>query len=308
MKTKMPVMRKLSKDLVRNKYVYMMLLPVVAYYFIFSYLPMYGLQIAFKDFVPTKGIWHSDWAGFKHFVAFYDSYYFWRILRNTLLLSFYELVFGFPAPIVLALLLNELRRKMFKNVVQSITYLPHFISVVVVAGMMVDFLASDGIINQIVAWFGGTPLSYLLQPEWFRTIYVSSGIWQGVGWGSIIYLAAIAGIDPSLYEAARVDGAGRFRQLLNITLPGIMPTIMILLLLRFGHLMSGGSFEKILLLYKPTTYETADVISTFVYRRGLLQFDYGFSAAIGLMNNIVNFALLLTANALSRRFSEHKLW
>ncbi|MNR08767.1 putative multiple-sugar transport system permease YteP [compost metagenome] len=191
---------------------------------------------------------------------------------------------------------------------QSISYLPHFISIVVIAGMMVDFLASDGLINQITSWFDVKPVSYLLLPQWFRTIYVSSGVWQGVGWGSIIYLAAIACIDPSLYEAAKVDGAGRFRQLTNVTLPGIMPTIMILLILRVGHLLSGGSFEKILLLYNPTTYETSDVISTFVYRRGLLQFDYGFSTAIGLVNNLVNFVLLLTANALSRRMSEHKLW
>ncbi|MGO4496915.1 ABC transporter permease [Paenibacillus sp. 2RAB27] len=297
-----------TKDLVRNKYIYLMLLPVVVFYIVFMYAPMYGLQIAFKDFMPTKGIWNSDWVGFKHFVSFYNSYYFWRIVRNTLLLSVFDLIFSFPAPILLALLLNELRNKLFRNIVQSISYLPHFISIVVIAGMMVDFLASDGLINQITSWFDVKPISYLLLPQWFRTIYVSSGVWQGVGWGSIIYLAAISGIDPSLYEAAKVDGAGRLRQLTNVTLPGIMPTIMILLILRVGHLLSGGSFEKILLLYNPTTYETSDVISTFVYRRGLLQFDYGFSTAIGLVNNLVNFVLLLTANALSRRMSEHKLW
>lgn len=300
--------KSVTKDLARNKYIYLMLLPVVVFYIVFMYAPMYGLQIAFKDFIPTKGIWHSDWVGFKHFISFYNSYYFWRIVRNTLLLSVFDLIFSFPAPILLALLLNELRNKLFRNIVQSISYLPHFISIVVIAGMMVDFLASDGLINQITSWFDVKPVSYLLLPQWFRTIYVSSGVWQGVGWGSIIYLAAIAGIDPSLYEAAKVDGAGRLRQLTNVTLPGIMPTIMILLILRVGHLLSGGSFEKILLLYNPTTYETSDVISTFVYRRGLLQFDYGFSTAIGLVNNLVNFVLLLTANALSRRMSEHKLW
>ncbi|GGA49000.1 hypothetical protein GCM10010917_37870 [Paenibacillus physcomitrellae] len=217
-------------------------------------------------------------------------------------------MFGFPAPILLALLLNELRSRIFKNVVQSITYLPHFISVVIVSGMLVDFLASDGLINQALQLLGITPRTFLILPEWFRTIYVSSDIWQGVGWGSIIYLAAIAGIDPSLYEAAKTDGAGRFRQMINITIPCIMPTIVIMLILRFGSLMSGGDMQKILLLYNSTTYDTADVISTFVYRRGLLQMDYGFSAAIGLFNNVINFLLLVTVNRVSRRVNSSSLW
>lgn len=301
-------MTKLFRDLARNKYIYLMLLPVVAYYLIFMYFPMYGLQIAFKNFSPAQGIWGSEWVGLKHFTSFYHSFYFLRLIRNTLLLSLYELLFGFPAPIILALLLNELRNRIFKNVVQSITYLPHFISMVVVAGMMVDFLASDGLINRIAGMFGSAPVSFLIRPEWFRTIYVASGIWQGIGWGSIIYLAAIAGINPTLYEAARADGASRFRQAIHVTLPGIMPTVVIMLILRCGSLLSGGSLEKILLLYNSTTYETADVISTFVYRRGLLQMDYGFSAAIGLLNNVVNFIMLISANAISRKISEHKLW
>jgi putative aldouronate transport system permease protein len=296
------------RELARNKYIYFMLLPVVAYYLIFLYSPMYGLQIAFKDFSPAKGIWSSEWVGLKHFISFYHSFFFGRLIRNTLLISFYELIFSFPAPILLALLLNELRNRFFKSVVQSITYLPHFISMVVVAGMMVDFLAADGLVNRLTSMFGASPVSFLIRPEWFRTVYVASGIWQGVGWGSIIYLAAIAGINPTLYEAARADGAGRFRQMLHITLPGIMPTVVIMLILRCGSLLSGGSMEKILLLYNSTTYETADVISTFVYRRGLLQMDYGFSAAIGLLNNVVNFIMLLSANAISRKVSEHKLW
>ncbi|WP_246469521.1 ABC transporter permease [Cohnella nanjingensis] len=285
-----------------------MLLPVIVYYVVFLYLPMYGLQIAFKDFSPAKGVWGSPWVGFDHFVSFYDSYYFWRLIRNTVLISFYELIFGFPAPILLALLLNEIRVRIFRNVVQSITYLPHFISIVVVSGMMIDFLSSDGMINQLTGLLGLPSVSFLISPEWFRTIYVSSGIWQGVGWGSIIFLAAISGIDPSLYEAAKSDGAGRFRQIWHITLPGILPTIMIMLILRFGTLMAGGSMEKILLLYNSTTYETADVISTFVYRRGLLQMDYGFSAAIGLFNNVMNFLLLVAANRFSRKINNTSLW
>ncbi|OBZ17657.1 sugar ABC transporter permease [Bacillus sp. FJAT-26390] len=292
----------------RHKYIYFMLLPVVVYYVVFLYMPMYGLQIAFKDFSPAKGIWASDWVGLKHFVSFYESYYFWRLIRNTVMISIYELVFGFPAPILLALLLNEIRKRAFKNIVQSITYLPHFISIVVVAGMMVDFLSGDGLINQLTDLLGIPSVSFLIAPEWFRSIYVSSGIWQGVGWGSIIYLAAIAGIDPSLYEAAKTDGAGRFKQIMHVTVPGIMPTVIIMLILRMGTLMAGGSLEKILLLYNSTTYETADVISTFVYRRGLLQMDYGFSAAIGLFNNIMNFILLVSANAVSRKINNTSLW
>jgi putative aldouronate transport system permease protein len=285
-----------------------MLLPVVIYYIVFLYFPMYGLQIAFKNFTPAKGIWGSEWVGFKHFISFYQSYYIWRLLRNTVMISLYELVFGFPAPILLALLLNELRNRVFKNFVQSVTYLPHFISIVVVAGMMVDFLAGDGLINKLTGMFGIPSVSFLIVPDWFRSIYVSSGIWQGVGWGSIIYLAAIAGIDPRLYEAAKTDGAGRFRQIMHITIPGILPTVIIMLILRFGTLLAGGSLEKILLLYNSTTYETADVISTFVYRRGLLQMDYGFSAAVGLINNIMNFILLVSANAISRRINDTSLW
>jgi putative aldouronate transport system permease protein len=299
---------KLLRDWSRNKYIYLMLLPVVIYYIVFLYFPMYGLQIAFKNFTPAKGIWGSEWVGFKHFISFYQSYYIWRLLRNTVMISLYELVFGFPAPILLALLLNELRNRVFKNFVQSVTYLPHFISIVVVAGMMVDFLAGDGLINKLTGMFGIPSVSFLIVPEWFRSIYVSSGIWQGVGWGSIIYLAAIAGIDPSLYEAAKTDGAGRFRQIMHITIPGILPTVIIMLILRFGTLLAGGSLEKILLLYNSTTYETADVISTFVYRRGLLQMDYGFSAAVGLINNIMNFILLVSANAISRRINDTSLW
>ncbi|WP_081756973.1 ABC transporter permease [Gorillibacterium massiliense] len=285
-----------------------MLLPVVIYYLVFLFFPMYGLQIAFKDFSPAKGIMGSDWVGFKHFVSFYHSYYFVRLIRNTLMLSLYTLIFGFPAPIILALLLNEIRNRVFKNVVQSITYLPHFISVVVVSGMLVDFLSSDGLINQLTGLFGIHSITFLIEPGWFRTVYVSSDIWQGIGWGSIIYLAAITGIDPSLYEAARTDGAGRFKQMLHITIPGIMPTVIIMLILRFGSLMAGGSLEKILLLYNSTTYETSDVISTFVYRRGLLQNDYGFSAAIGLFNNIINFILLVSANKISRKVNDTSLW
>jgi len=294
------------RDLKLNKYIYIMLLPVIAYYVIFLYGPMYGLQIAFKDYSLGAGMWHSPWVGFKHFESFFDSYYFWRLLRNTVLLSIYELIFAFPASIILALLLNELRSNAFKRMVQTVTYMPHFISIVVISGMLVDFLSRDGLINNVIAMFGFERTAFLGEAGWFRSIYISSNIWQGVGWGSIIYLSAMSSIDPSLYEAARVDGANRWKQTLHVTIPGIMPTIVILLILQIGSFMTVGT-EKILLLYNPTTYETADVIGTFLYRKGILEADYSYSAAVGLFNSIINFVLLVLANALSKK-SGNNLW
>ncbi|MDQ1914141.1 ABC transporter permease subunit [Paenibacillus sp. GD4] len=297
----------MGRDLKRNKLLYLMVLPVIAYYLIFDYGPMYGLQIAFKDYSPGDGIWSSPWVGFNHFVEFFNSYYFWRLIRNTLLINVYELIFGFPAPIILALLFNELRRQYFKRIVQTITYLPHFISIVVVVGMLVDFLARDGLVNQLLSMLGFAAKSYLSEPEWFRFLYVSSGIWQQVGWGSIIYLAALSTIDPTLYEAARVDGAGRWKQMVHITIPGIMPTVIILLILKMGSMMSVGS-EKILLMYNPLTYDTADVISTFVYRKGILEASYSYTTAVGLFNAVIAFTLLILSNSISKRVSETKLW
>lgn len=299
--------RFLAKDFHRNKMIYLMLLPIVLYYALFYYAPMYGIQIAFKNFSPGRGILHSPWVGLEHFKAFWDSYYFGRIIRNTLLISFYDLLFAFPAPIVLALLFNELRSTRFKRLVQSITYLPHFISIVVVVGLLLDFLSSDGLVNQWIEMLGGETIPFLQSPSWFRTLYVSSGIWQSIGWSSIIYLAAISGIDPTLYEAAKVDGAGRFRQMYHITLAGIMPTIVILLILRMGALLA-VSDEKILLMYNPLTYSTADVIGTFVYRKGLVESNYSFSAAIGLIHSVLNFLLLVLANQFSKRLGGARLW
>ncbi|MEK3913370.1 sugar ABC transporter permease [Paenibacillus sp. FSL H7-0331] len=295
------------KDLKKNKYIYIMLLPVLAYYGIFHYGPMYGLQIAFKDFSPGLGIWGSEWIGFQHFTEFFNGFYFWRLIKNTLLINIYELLFAFPAAIILALLLNEIRSNMFKRIVQTISYLPHFISIVVVVGMMVDFLSRDGLINQLLVIFGFESTAFLREPEWFRFLFVSSGVWQGIGWGSIIYLAAMASIDPTLYEAAKMDGAGRWKQTLHITLPGIMPTIIILLILNMGSMLSVGS-EKVLLMYNPSTYSTADVISTYVYRKGILEASYSYTAAVGLFNSVISFILIVSANSISKRFSENKLW
>ena len=295
------------KDFRRNKYIYLMLLPVVAYYVIFHYVPMYGSQIAFKDFVPARGIWGSEWIGFENFQDFFRGIFFWRLIRNTLAINILDVVFGFPAPIILALLLNELTSTRFKRIVQTITYMPHFISLVVVVGMLIDFLARDGLVSNMLAWFGVTPVAYLQRPDLYWFIYVGSGIWQSIGWGSIIYLAAITTIDPTLYEAAKVDGASRLRQIWHITLPGIRPTIILLLILRIGMLMNVG-YEKTILLYNPLTYQTADVISTYVYRKGILDANFGFSSAVGLFNSAINFILLIIANRVSRRLSESGLW
>jgi putative aldouronate transport system permease protein len=299
---------RLKRDLKVNRYIYLMVSPVVVYYLLFHYGPMYGIQIAFKDYSPGTGMWRSPWVGFQYFNDFFHSYYFGRLIRNTLILSFYELLFQFTSPILLAFLLNELRNALFKRIVQTVAYLPYFISLVVVVGFIYDFLARDGLINNVLhSLFGVEKFPYLLKPEWFRTIFISSGIWQNVGWGTIIYLAAMANIDPSLYEAAKVDGANRFSQSIHITLPGIMPTVIILLILQIGSLMSVNS-DKILLLYNTATYDTADVIGTYVYRKGILETNYSYSAAIGLFNSVINFALLVFANAFSKRLTETKLW
>ncbi|MCJ7839841.1 ABC transporter permease subunit [Lederbergia sp. NSJ-179] len=299
--------RRLAKDLKRNKFIYLMVLPVVIYYLIFHYGPMYGVQIAFKNFSLTEGIWGSQWVGFDHFISFFKGFYFWRLLKNTVLINVYELLLAFPAPIILALLLNELRRMWFKRIVQTISYLPHFISVVVVVGMLVDFTSQNGLINQFLAIFGVEPISFLQKPEWFRTLYIGSGIWQSIGWGSIIYLAAMSNINSELYEAAKIDGANRFKQALHVTIPGIAPIIIILLILQIGSMMSVG-FEKIILMYNPLTYDTADVISTYVYRKGILEANFSFSAAVGLFNAVINLTLLVLANRISAKVSETSLW
>ncbi|HML45437.1 MAG TPA: ABC transporter permease subunit, partial [Clostridia bacterium] len=250
-----------------------MAVPMILYYGVFHYGTMYGAVIAFKNFSPARGILGSSWVGFKHFRGFFDSIYCYRIIRNTLMISVGTLAVGFPAPILLALLFNELRGNRFKRTAQTISYLPHFISLIVVCGMIVDFTSSEGVINDIIAFFGGNRVTMLLHEGYFRPIYILSDVWQGVGWGSIIYLSALTGIDPALYEAATIDGAKRLRRIWHITLPGISPTIVILFILRVGRMMDVG-FEKIILLYNPTIYETADVISSYVYRKGLLDFSY----------------------------------
>ncbi|WP_235885340.1 ABC transporter permease [Paenibacillus cymbidii] len=283
-------------------------MPVIVYFAVFHYVPMYGVLIAFKKFQALKGIVGSPWVGFDNFRHFFESVYFGRVIKNTVLLSLYSLLWGFPAPIAFALLLNELRERFFKRFVQTVSYLPHFISLVVVAGMIVTFTSPiDGVINAFLQWIGEKPVNFLNEPGWFRTVYIVSGVWQDFGWGSIIYLAALAGINPQLYEAAEVDGARRWHKMRYITLPGLLPTIVILFILQVGHLMDVG-YEKILLLYSPATYETADVIGTFVYRSGIVGSQFSYAAAVGLFNNAINVVLLVTVNRISRKLTDTSLW
>lgn len=300
---------RLRRDFKRYWFIYILGFACLAWYVIFCYLPMSGIVIAFKDFRPARGIWGSKWSNpwYKWFKQFFNGYYFERLLRNTLLINLYDLIFGFPAPILLALLLNELRHTGFKRVVQTISYLPHFISSVVVCGIILDFFSSSGVVNQIIMAFGGEKILFWQKPEWFRTLYVGSGIWQGVGYGSIIYLSALGGVDAELYDAAAIDGCGRFRRAIHVTLPGILPTIIIMLILRVGSMLNVG-FEKIILLYNETIYETADVISSFVYRYGLRNGNYSYATAVGLFNSVFNFLLLIIVNYVSRKVSEISLW
>lgn len=295
----------------KNKLYYGLIVPGVLYFLLFHYTPMYGLIIAFKDIAPFDGLREmltADWVGLKHFRSFFDSFYFRDIVGNTLLISFYRLAFGFPAPIVLALLINEVGRLAFKRIVQSVSYLPHFLSMVVVAGLTTTLLTTDGgIVNEIVKLFGHEPISFLTDQRFFRSVLVVSGIWKEAGWGMIIYLAAIAGIDPQQYEAARIDGAGRWRQVWHITLPGMRHIIVILFILQIGGVMDAG-FEQVFLLYSPPVYDVADIIDTYVYRKGLVEVQYSFGAAVGLFKSLIAIVLITGTNWLAKKFGQEGIW
>ncbi|MDF2540366.1 MAG: binding-protein-dependent transport system inner rane component [Herbinix sp.] len=298
----------IKKDMKKNWFAYLLAIPVIAWYIIFCYGPMWGIMIAFKDFKPLLGFEKSEWVFFKHFIEFFTGPYFVRLVKNTFLLNLWGLTFGFTAPIILALLLNEIREGKFKKSVQTITYMPHFISLVVVCGMIHIFTSNDGIITQILEFFTGKDYDSLLgYSRMFRPVYTFSGIWQNIGWDSIIYLAAISSIDPALYEAAEIDGAGRIRKMWHITLPQIRPTIVILFIFAVGGMM-GSSYEKIIMLYNPMTYDTADVIASYVYRRGLREASFSYSTAVGLMSAVINFALLWFTNRFSKKMSETSIW
>lgn len=287
---------------------YLMIFPALAFIVIFHYVPMYGLQIAFKDFRNTLGFMNSPWVGLKHFERFFELPSFWNLISNTVFLNLYELAVGFPIPIILALLINEAKNKMFRKSVQMITYAPHFISVVVMSGMIILFLNEErGMINHLIEMISGFKISFMSDPGWFKTVYVFSGVWQNAGWGTIIYLAALAGIDPQLIEASKIDGANRLQKIWHIDLPGIAPTILILLILVMGNMFSSG-FEKILLLQNQLNIRASDVISTYVYRLGVLDGQFSYTTAIGLFNAVLNFLLLVLVNAYAKKRTETSLW
>ena len=298
---------RLKKDFYRNKFKYLIILPVLIYLAVFCYKPMYGLIIAFKEYRPNLGIAGSPWVGFKQFTNFFKDPYFFRLIRNTFSISLLSLVFCFPAPIILALFINEIRNNVFKRTVQTITYMPYFISMVVACSLVKTYTQQNGLVSQIVMAFGGDAVNWLNKSQYFYPIYIISELWQTVGWNSIIYLAALTGIDQEQYEAARIDGASRMQQLWSITLPNLVPTIMILLILRMGGILNVG-FEKIILLYNEGIYDVADVISSYVYRRGIINASYSYGAAIGLFNSAVNIVFLLVSNWISTRYTESGLF
>ncbi|WP_245954719.1 ABC transporter permease [Paenibacillus flagellatus] len=293
----------------RSKHLHLLALPGVLFYLIFNYVPMYGVLIAFQDFQPNKGVWGSPWVGFDQFAAFFNHMYFWRVIRNTILLSVLELLFVFPLQILFALLLNEVRSRFYKRFVQTVSYLPHFISLPAIVGMLFMFLSpQDGPLNMLlVNVFRMEPINFMGQSEWFRPLYIMSDIWTQLGWGAIIYLAALTNVNPDMYESASIDGATRLRMIWHITLPAIQPTVMIMLLLQIGKMMSLGA-DKVLLMQSPATYEVSDVISTFVYRRGLEFGEYSFATAVGFFNSLINIGLLLTANWIVKKTTDNSLF
>lgn len=300
-------MKSLLLNYRQNRLLYWMILPVLIYVFIFNYVPMFGLVMSFQDYSLTRGIFGSKWVGLKNFKDFFGGMYFGRTLGNTLILSGLDLLICFPAPIILALMLNEVGCMPFKRTVQTVSYMPHFISMVVVAGLIKEFCSSTGVISQVSQLLGGEARNYLSDPGNFRGIFTISSVWQTIGFNSIVFLAALAGVDMQLYEAAKIDGANRMQQMWHITLPGIMPTIIIMLILRCGAIMN-VNFEKVLLLYAPSTYETADVISTYVYRVGIIKQKIGYSTAVGLFNSVVSLILVVTANWLSNKYTDSGLF
>lgn len=305
---KQSFIKKIIKTVKKDYQLYLLALPAIVYFILFHYWPMYGVQIAFKDFIAVKGITGSPWVGFKHFERFFTSFQFWRLMKNTLGISIYQLVAGFPIPIIMALLLNQTRNKRFKKVVQTVTYAPHFISVVVLTGMMYIFLSPrNGIVNQFIGLFGKNSVFFLGDPKYFKSVFVFSGVWQNAGWGSIIYLAALSGINPELYEAAKVDGATKLQTIWNIDIPGIMPTAVILLIMNVGRIMDVG-FQKAYLLQNSLNVEASEIIATYIYKIGLLQSQYSYSTAIGLFNTIINIILLVSVNKIAKKVSDTSLW
>jgi putative aldouronate transport system permease protein len=299
---------KLAAPYWKYRYLVILFMPAVAYYAVFCYAPLYGIQIAFKNFIFRLGVMKSPWVGFDNFKLLFSMGSFWEVFRNTIVISFMKLIFGFPAPVIFAILLNEMRARRFKKAVQTISYLPHFVSWVILGGLFVQFLSpSTGPINIILKNMGLRPIYFLADKTWFRPVLVLTSIWKGVGWGSIIYLASLAGIDPQLYEAAEIDGAGRFRKAISITLPSLVPVITIMLIFSVGGIVK-DDFDQIFNLYNPAVYSVGDVLSTYTYRVGLVDMKYSFSTAVGLFTNVISFMLIVATNAITKRINEYGLW
>lgn len=287
---------------------YLLALPVVAYFLIIKYLPMYGIQIAFKDFSVAKGIWESEWVGFKHFIRFFNNYQFWTLIKNTIGISLFQILVAFPLPILFALLVNEVKVKWFKKSIQSITFMPHFLSTVVMVGMLMAFLSpTTGLVNNMLKLFGVDPIYFMTEPGMFKSIYVFSDVWQSMGFSSILYIAVLANIDRQLYEAAMIDGANKLQRLIHIAIPCLIPTAIIMLIFQFGSIMDIG-FEKIYLMQNDLNKTSSNVISTYVYETGLLGSQFSFSAAVGLFNSVINFVLIIIVNQIAKRVSSTSLW
>lgn len=300
--------KKLRLDVRREWDLYLMLIPGICFLLLFKYTPMYGIIIAFKDFNIFKGLADSPWVSWDNFERLFNSRDFAKVFKNTLIISIYKILFLFPLPILMAVLMNELKNLVFKRSIQTIVYLPHFLSWVIVSGLFIDLLSTNGgLINKILQSVGGEPIAFFMNKDVFRSVLISSAGWKEVGWGMIIYLAAISSIDPQLYEAAKIDGAGRFRQIWHITIPGLVPIIMLMFILRLGSILEAGT-EQILVMYNSIVYEVADVIGTYVYRIGLGQQDYSFSTAVGLFDSVIGFILIITGNYLSRKFLHRGIW
>lgn len=292
----------------KNFDIFLLFIPVILFYLIFHYAPMYGALIAFKDYKIMKGFSGSEWIGFRNFIDLFNTPSFWEVFRNTIIISCLRLLFGFPAPIILAILLNEITNSVYKKLIQTISYLPHFLSWVVLAGIFTQFLSpSTGLVNQVITMFGGKPVFFMGAPDWFRFTLITTGLWQSIGWGSIIYLASIASINVEMYEAAVVDGANRLQQIMYITLPSLVPVITITLILSMGSIINAG-FDQIFNMYNPNVYRVADIIDTYVYRKGLAGMEYSFASAVGLFKNIIAISLIFTTNAVAKRVNEYGIW
>ncbi len=300
--------RNFFQNMVAYKSFYLMLIPGLLFFLIFHYGPMYGLAIAFQDFYPLKGIRGSKFVGLKHFKALFSNPFFLSVLKNTLVISFYKLLFCFPAPIFLCLVLNEVKNPLFKKISQSISYLPHFLSWIVVSGIFIEFLSpSRGPINFILQKMGVSPIFFIADPKWFRTVLVVSDLWKTIGWGSIVYLAAVTNIDPCLYEAAEMDGAGRIKRIIHVTFPALVPIFTVMFIMQSGKILN-DAFEQVYNFLTPSTYGVGDVISTFVYRMGIQNMQYSFTTAVDLFKNVISFALVVLTNKISKKTSEYSLW